>query len=274
MNINVKNISSAESLIEIEGVIGVEEEYQFGQDEADTRVSTYDRFRSIIENISTDVRKIRLNIRSTGGSVQDALLIYSLLVDLSATVEIETHCYGFSASAATIIAQAATAGRRYVASSALYMIHNASTQFDGNAVDAESVAAMLAKTDGQIASIYAERSGRAKEHFADIMGRDNGRGEWLTPEEAVEAGLADVIENFSTIRNFVGEVRNFFTSLLGLNLPKDADEVLQAPENQMILDAVPTKTIPKDDPQIEHFSVNLSANQSSYNRDIELFKVR
>lgn len=274
MNINVKNLSDTELLIEIEGVIGLDERYQFGADNEDGRVSTYERFRSIIGSITSNVRTLRINIRSTGGSVQDALLIHSLLAELSQRVEIETHCYGFSASAATIIAQAATAGRRYVASSALYMIHNASTQFDGNSADAESIAAMLAKTDSQIASIYAERSGRPVDHFADIMGRDNGRGEWLSADEAVEAGLADAVENFSQLRNFVGEVRDFFTSLFGNKIPTEVENALQSTESQHILNALQTKTAAKDDPSIEHFSVNLTSNQSSYNRDIELFRVR
>lgn len=274
MNINVKNISAAELLIEIEGVIGIDEKYQFSDSQDDTRVATYERFRQTIENISDQVRKIRVNIRSTGGSVQDALLIYSLLTQLSDQVEVETHCYGFAASSATIIAQAASVGKRYVASSALYMIHNASTQFDGNAVDAESVASMLAKTDEQIASIYAERSGRDKDHFAQIMARDNGRGEWLSAEEAVEAGLADQVESYSMVRNFAREVRNFLSSLVAKVSQTTDDDGFQVPENKSILDACATATAAKDDPSIEHFSVNLTSNQSAYNRDVELFKVR
>ena len=43
---------------------------------------------------------------------------------------------------------------------------------------------MLHKTDERIARIYAERSGMPQQHFTELMNRNHGNGQWLTPEEA------------------------------------------------------------------------------------------
>ncbi|MFI3286977.1 MAG: ATP-dependent Clp protease proteolytic subunit [Rikenellaceae bacterium] len=219
MNINVKNLNSSEAVIEIEGVIGLNEDMQFADNETPQRVSTYEKFRNELEKIDTqNVNNLRINIRSMGGSVHDALLIHSAICSLPSNIRVQTYCYGFSASAATIIAQAASEGERYIASSALYMIHKTSTQFDGNATEATTVAEMLEKTDLNIAEIYASRSGLSTEHFLEIMEREGGQGEWLTAEETVEAGLADKVENFASLKHIMNYIKNFFGQLIS---PKD-----------------------------------------------------
>ena len=89
--------------IEIEGTIGVPEEWQF-DDPAD-RVATYERFRDAVRRIAEiEAPEVVVEIRSTGGDVNDALLIHDALRQLPARVT--TRCYGYTASAATIIAQA------------------------------------------------------------------------------------------------------------------------------------------------------------------------
>lgn len=214
MNIKIKNSNQKSITIDVEGIIGEDEEIQFGTGEQADKVSTFAKFRTMVEQIDREeLESLRVNIRSAGGSLQDALLIYSLLQDLSQDCEIETHCYGFSASAATIIAQAASPGKRYVASSALYMIHNSSTQFDGNAIEAESVAEMLLKTDAQIAELYSQRSGNEIDYFAELMARDGGRGEWLTAQEAVDAGLADEVENFLSVKSVMNSLKGLFAKI-------------------------------------------------------------
>ena len=89
--------------IDIEGTIGVPEEWQF--EEPDARVATYERFRDTLRRIAEiEAPEVVVNIRSTGGDVNDALLIHDALRQLPARVT--TRCYGYTASAATIIAQA------------------------------------------------------------------------------------------------------------------------------------------------------------------------
>ena len=179
--------------IDIEGTIGVPEEHQF--EDASSRVATFESFRREVKRIAEVAAKsVVVNIRSTGGDVNDALLIYDALRQLDA--DITTRCYGYTASAATIIAQAADEGGREISSSALYLIHNATCSIDGNASSLDSRAELLRKTDEQLSRLYALHSGRDAEFFATLMAENNGEGKWLTAQEAIEAGLADRLIDF------------------------------------------------------------------------------
>lgn len=194
--INIKNEVDC-TVIDIEGTIGVDEEWQF--DNPDSRIATYERFRECVSAIA-DIRNsnIRVNIRSTGGNVNDAILIYEALRATGATIT--TCCYGYTASAATIVAQAASEGRRLIAPSSLYLIHNSMCSAEGNAEDLRVEAEMLEQTDRNIAEIYASRSGRSTEEIATLMNENCGRGRWLSPEEAIAAGLVDSVEETTKTR--------------------------------------------------------------------------
>lgn len=280
MNINVKNLNSRGVVINIDGEIGLGEELQTAEDGSKVTISTYGRFRSEIENIrQSGIENVRINISSMGGSVQDALLIYEEICSLGDEVKVQTYCSGFCASAATIIAQAASEGERYIASTALYMIHKASTQFDGNASQASSVVEMLEKTDRNIANIYAQRSGFEVDHFLEIMSREEGVGQWLTAEEAVEAGLADKIETFSSLKNVMNSIKDFFGQFLTPRRTSHienvaADEAAQDAQPLVVMGAEPTETTSREDPIISHQLVPLSQNTNSYSKDAELFKGR
>ena len=176
--------------IDIEGTIGVPEQSQF--DNADSRVATYETFRREVARIAeVAAASVVVNIRSTGGDVNDALLIYEALQSLGA--RITTRCYGYTASAATIIAQAADEGCREISANALYLIHNSTCATEGNAAALQGRAELLRKTDARLARLYADRSGRDEQAFVDLMAENDGAGRWLTAEETVEAGLADRI---------------------------------------------------------------------------------
>ena len=57
--------------IDIEGTIGIPEEWQF--DDPDARVATYERFRDALRRIAEiEAPEVVVNIRSTGGDVNDA----------------------------------------------------------------------------------------------------------------------------------------------------------------------------------------------------------
>ena len=116
--------------IDIEGTIGLSEEWQF--DNPESRVATYERFKECVAKIA-DIRNshIVVNIRSTGGDVNDAMLIYEALRATGA--HITTRCYGYTASAATIVAQAASEGCREIAPTSLYLIHKSLCSTEGNA---------------------------------------------------------------------------------------------------------------------------------------------
>lgn len=177
--------------IDIEGTIGMEEAWQF--DNPDSRVATYERFRESVSQIA-DIQnsEIRVNIRSTGGDVNDAILIYEALRATGARVT--TCCYGYTASAATIVAQAASEGCRLIAPSSLYLIHNSICATEGNAEELQAEVEMLHQTDMRLADIYATRSGRDIEEIKALMAENGGRGKWLSPEEAIAMGLVDAVE--------------------------------------------------------------------------------
>ncbi|MCD7963480.1 MAG: ATP-dependent Clp protease proteolytic subunit [Rikenellaceae bacterium] len=179
---------------------------------------SYDDLAGIIRYIKNDnsIEELVINIRSTGGNVNDALLIYDDLLSLD--LKITTRCYGYVASAATIIAQAATEGRREISRNAMYLIHRSSTISEGNHSELNRTIDLLEKTDERIAEIYAHRSGSEIQSFLEIMDKNNGKGEWMTARECVETGLADKITGAEKIKN------SALKELKILNLP-------QLPEN-------------------------------------------
>lgn len=179
------------TIIDIEGTIGVPESWQ--SDSPETRVTTYERFKESVSRIADiDNSSIRVNIRSTGGDVNDAMLIYEALRATGAKVT--TCCYGYTASAATIVAQAASEGCRLIAPTSLYLIHNSLCSVEGNAEELQAEVDMLRQTDRRIAELYASRSGRGIEDIAELMAANGGRGRWLSPSEALAEGLVDAVE--------------------------------------------------------------------------------
>ena len=192
VKINIDN-SAGVATIDIEGVIGTPSYTE------EDKVATYKAFKGKIAEIGkANPRKVVVNIRSTGGDVNDALLIYDALKEVK---NVETICYGYTASAATIIAQAAAQGKRKMSANGLYLIHRASTSVEGNAGEFEAKIDLLKKTDERIAAIYAEASGRPAEEFVALMGENNGNGKWLNAEEALAAGLIDEITSKTKITN-------------------------------------------------------------------------
>ncbi|MBE6212856.1 MAG: Clp protease ClpP [Rikenellaceae bacterium] len=273
--------------IDIEGVIGVPENEQFS--DSSHSVATYERLREELDKIGNiQAKEVVVNIRSTGGDVNDALLIYESLVALDA--KITTRCYGYTASAATIIAQAAGEGCREIASSALYLVHMSSSSIEGNATDLVERIDLLKKTDDRIASLYAMRSGREKEGFVVLMEQNSGRGRWLTPEEVVEAGLADTIigvEEGSKQTGIIDKVKGWFSTSNGKEREIDAPiadiNILHLPENNLPTTSSiafeegqngvkGTKTSMCEDPSLE--GAPTSANALAYAEDLQHLKFR
>ncbi len=212
-NIKIQNALDL-CVIDIEGTIGVPEEWQF--DDPQQRVATYEKFRTTVARIEElEAQQVVVNIRSTGGDVNDALLIYEALSSLSA--QIVTRCYGYVASAATVIAQAASAGQRFISANSLYLIHNSSCSAEGNAEELTARVELLRKTDEQLSALYARHGTKAQEEYATLMASDAGKGTWLSALETIEAGLAD-----SIIETSIAEVEQ----------TQEIDEVQEGEETQ------------------------------------------
>ena len=274
--------------IDIEGVIGVSEESQFST--TSQSVATYDRFKEEAAKIrEIEAEEVVVNIRSTGGDVNDALLIYESLTSLNA--KIVTRCYGYTASAATSIAQAASQGCREISASALYLIHLSSSVVEGNVADLNERIALLEKTDERLSSLYAQRSGRAKEEFTALMSENGGRGRWLSPEEVVAAGLADVVIGgeeqaqrgglIERVKGWLnlskGEPKHQPTLPVDLNVLHKTDggkqllaSAIALREGQMSISS--TKTERVEDPTLE--GVGIASNALAYAEDALKFKGR
>lgn len=133
-----------------------------------------------------DVDEITVRINSPGGVVSEAIAIRTTLMKHPAkkTIDIEGCCD----SAATLIA-CMPGARVRMAKGAEYMIHRCSAGTWGNADDILSAYNSMVKTDGEMADIYAERTGKSAEECLEMMKAET----WFTADEAVEAGFADEI---------------------------------------------------------------------------------
>ena len=276
--------------VDIEGVIGVPEEWQF--DQPSSRVATYEKFRDSLDRLrEIDAPEIVVNIRSTGGDVNDALLIYEALSSLDG--HIVTRCYGYTASAATVIAQAASEGCREISAHALYLIHNSICTAEGNAEELATRIDLLRKTDARLAEVYAARSGRTPEEFTLLMA-ENTRAAYFMPQGEtntlklhLEGAFADTPDAPVRINKSISGVKaGQWRKLLGkLGLVRPADALppdrnilhfgdpekgsglrtseLALHEGQQF--AAPTRTLPREDPSIGETTP--SANQRAYAED-------
>ena len=244
--IKIKNDAEV-AIIDIEGTIGISEAWQF--DNPESRVATYERFKECVAQIADLANaQIRVNIRSTGGDVNDAMLIYEALRATGA--EVTTCCYGYTASAATIVAQAASEGRRFVAPTSLYLVHNSLCTVEGNADEIAAEVELLRQTDDRIAEVYARRSGRDKQEMAELMSENCGRGRWLSPMEVISEGLADGVEGEVEHKQPKRKMEDVsITNLLkcigisGDDVPDVADDVNYIPHDDVAVENVAERAI-------------------------------
>lgn len=243
--ININNEAEV-TTIDIEGTIGLSESWQF--DNPESRVATYERFKECVARIA-DIKNahIRVNIRSTGGDVNDAMLIYEALKATGA--HITTCCYGYTASAATIVAQAASEGCRLIAPTSLYLIHNSLCSVEGNAEELKAEVELLRQTDERIAEIYAARSGRDKSAMATLMAENGGKGRWLAPAEVIAEGLADALEGNAPVEKksegVMDRAKHGVEALLraigietkSLTTPDVADDINYIPHNNTLTES-------------------------------------
>lgn len=130
-----------------------------------------------------DVKTLHLRINSPGGDVFAAQAIAQAIRDTRATVV--AHIDGYAASAATVIATAASEVE--IAEGGFYMVHNAWTLAIGNAQDLAETVALLNKVDGSLCAAYAAKCGKPLDQVKAWMDAET----WFDAQEAVDAGLVD-----------------------------------------------------------------------------------
>lgn len=127
--------------------------------------------------------QVHLRINSPGGDVFAGIGVAQLMREYDG--EIVAHVDGYAASAASIVAIAAS--KVVMAPASMMMIHKAWTWGIGNADDLMATAELLEKIDGQLAASYAARGSKDAAAFTTMIAAET----WLTPQEAIDCGLAD-----------------------------------------------------------------------------------
>ena len=137
---------------------------------------------------SQDARKdITLYINSPGGLVTAGMAIYDTMQYISA--DIQTVVTGQACSMASLLASAGTKGKRLMLPHSRHMIHQPLGGASGQATDVEIRANELLRWKRELTEVYVQNTGRTFEQLTQDMERDK----FMTPEEAVEYGLADRI---------------------------------------------------------------------------------
>lgn len=135
--------------------------------------------------MAIDTPKIDLHLNSPGGEVFDGVAIYNALKSHSAYVTV--YVDALAASAASFIAQ--SGDKVIMMQSATMMIHDALAICIGNSKDMQETANLLGKISNNIADIYAQQAGGTVAEWRAVMQEEA----WYTPQEAVDAGLADEV---------------------------------------------------------------------------------
>lgn len=163
------------------------------------------------------------HINSPGGEVYAGTAIFNRMKQFKGTVT--TVVEGLAASAASIIAQGATAGHRKVCNGALTMIHGASTMLWGyyNAKEMKEQIRKVNAVDKSLAEIYTSCTGLETDKITAMLTATT----WMTSQEAVNNGFADeIVDADKTVDMCLDENKSLLTvkgiemSVKGLfNLP-------------------------------------------------------
>lgn len=163
---------------------------------------TGEKSKNTVENLKDELRgfeasKIIVNINSPGGDLNEGLVIKDMLQAKRGTVV--TNLQGFSASAATAIAQAGTI-RRMPKNSSFMLIHRAMMGLLGffNQNSTLAMTEDLETIDNRLIQMYVDRTsaikgGATRQDIADLMDEGEGYGKWIDADRALELGLIDEI---------------------------------------------------------------------------------
>lgn len=132
-----------------------------------------------------DVDEIDVHIDSYGGAVSEGWAIYNTL--RAHPAKIVTYGDGFVASAALYPFMAGD--ERYASNLSAYFFHEVMTGASGYAKDLYAAAAEAELLTEIGTKAFTERAGMAEEDVRELMAAET----WLTPEQALERGIATAI---------------------------------------------------------------------------------
>jgi ATP-dependent Clp protease protease subunit len=131
-------------------------------------------------------KPITVEINSPGGNYFEGVAMYNLLRRHDAEVRVEI--LGIAASAASVVAMAGD--EIAIAHNAEIMIHEARGLFFGTKSEMAEAIEVLEHIDNAMVGTYAARSGDDAAKFAAMIA---GKDVYFTGQEAIDAGLADVL---------------------------------------------------------------------------------
>lgn len=136
----------------------------------------------------TDNKTIKIHINSPGGSVYAGLGIYDMMQFVkSKGFTIETICTGVAMSMGAVLLVAGTAGKRKMFPNSTVMLHQASSGFWGNALDAHVQHAEFIRLNELMLKIVSEHT-----NILDIKAVTE-RDYFITSEEAIKLSIVDSV---------------------------------------------------------------------------------
>ena len=147
-----------------------------------------------------DADEIHLHIDSLGGSVPEAFGMYQTLLQHPA--KITTYADGFVASAALYPFLAGDV--RIATSTSAFYFHEVATYAEGYAEDLHKAADQVALITDIGINAFVERTGQKREKIAQLMKDET----WMTPEEALQLGLATSVMRAESGNAYTQDVRD------------------------------------------------------------------
>lgn len=137
-------------------------------------------------------KDISLFINSPGGVVTAGMAIYDTMQFIKPNIA--TYVMGQACSMGSLLAQAGTAGKRYMLPNARHMIHQPSGGARGQATDIQIQAEEILKMKKNLTEIYVKHNSKGKT-FAQLTA-DMERDKFMSAQEALDYGLIDkIVEN-------------------------------------------------------------------------------
>lgn len=148
--------------------------------------ATVDEFNRSLEELKAEgCTKLEVVMNSMGGNLFEASGIYDLIQGCG--MEVTAKIYGVAASAATLIACAASGVQ--ISENSRYMVHRARGGAFGTVDEIEGYLKDLKDTEEQILGIYASRTGKGTEEVMEILKAET----WMNAETAVAEGWCDAV---------------------------------------------------------------------------------
>ncbi|RPG50937.1 MAG: ATP-dependent Clp endopeptidase proteolytic subunit ClpP [Gammaproteobacteria bacterium TMED1] len=137
-------------------------------------------------------KEVRIYINSPGGSVTAGLSIYDTMQFINC--DVRTVCLGQAASMGALLLAGGTKGKRSCLPNSRVMIHQPSGGSQGQASDIEIQAKEILYLRTRMNEIMAFHTGKSAAEVASDTERDH----FLTPQQALEYGIVDEINETRT----------------------------------------------------------------------------